>query len=89
MKLNNTYYLLRHGQAISNVENIVSSWPELFENPLTEKGRGQVEEAAKKLQGKQIDIIISSDILRTKETAQIVAKTLGLPIEFDPRLREV
>ncbi len=90
MKLKNTYYLLRHGQALSNVQSTVSSWPEIFENPLTEKGREQAFEAGKKLKDKQIDIIIASDILRAKETAEIVAREIGLSIDhFDQRLREV
>ena len=29
MKLNNKYYLLRHGEAKSNVKNVVSCWPEI------------------------------------------------------------
>ena len=39
--------------------------------------------------GNAIDMIFSSDILRTKQTAEIVSKTLKLEVNFDTRLREV
>ena len=89
MKLNNKYYLLRHGEAVSNVNRICSSWPEEFENPLTENGVAMIEVSAKKLDGKGVSLIFTSDLLRTKQTAEIVAKTLQLPVNFDTRLREI
>ena len=88
MKLHNKYYIMRHGQAVSNVKNIVSCWPEKFKNPLTSLGREKVEESAKKIIGKNIDLIFSSDLLRTKQTAEIVGKFLGIKPIFDKRLRE-
>ena len=89
MQLNNKYYILRHGEAISNVRNVISSWPETFENPLTEKGKEQVAGSAEKLKNKNIDLIFASDVLRAKQTAQIVAQVLKLEIIFDARLREL
>lgn len=83
MKLNNKYYLLRHGEAMSNVKNIVSSWPEKFKNPLTPHGRKQIKASAEKLKNKGIDFIFASDLLRTKQTVEILAKTLNLGSEFD------
>lgn len=89
MKLKNKYYILRHGEAMSNVKNIVSSWPETFKNPLSVTGRRQIKEAAKKLKDKGISLIFASDLLRTKQTAEIVAKSLKLKVKFDTRLREI
>ncbi len=89
MKLNNKYYILRHGEAVSNVKNICSSWPETFENPLTQKGREVIMEDVEKLKGKHVDLIFASDLLRTKQTAEIVAQQLNLEVKFDKRLREV
>jgi len=88
MKLKNKYFLLRHGQALSNIENVISCWPEKREFPLTEEGRVQIKESADKLSDKKIDMIFSSDLLRTKQTAEIVAEKLGLGIKYDERLRE-
>ncbi len=88
-KYKNNYFVLRHGEAISNVKNIISCWPEKFENHLTLKGRRQVKETAKKIKKEKIDIIISSDSLRAKQTAEIVSREIGVPITaYDKRLRE-
>ena len=54
MKLNNKYYILRHGEALSNVREIASSWPETFDNPLTGLGREMVKVAAEKTENTQI-----------------------------------
>lgn len=89
MKLNNKYYIMRHGEAISNVKEIVSSWPEKFENPLTESGKEAVKESAKILKYKNISLIFASDLLRTKQTAEIIGSILGINPEYDKRLREV
>jgi broad specificity phosphatase PhoE len=89
MKLNNKYYLLRHGQAISNVKGICSSWPETFNNPLTEVGRKKIGKAAQQLKNKSISIIFSSDVLRAKQTSEIIGESLKIEPKFDRRLREI
>lgn len=89
MKLNNKYYILRHGQALSNVRQICSCWPEKFKNPLTKKGKEQVKKAAQELKDKNINLIFSSPLLRTKQTAEIVGKLLKIKPKFDKRLREI
>ncbi len=89
MKFNNQYYILRHGRAISNEQRIVSSWPEKFENPLTEEGKKQINEIASEIEKLNIDLIFASDLLRTKQTAEIIADALKLEIIFDKRLREI
>jgi broad specificity phosphatase PhoE len=89
MKTRNTYFLLRHGKAISNKEKIVSSWPEKFKNFLIEEGVGQIKEILPCLKNERIDLIFSSDVLRAKQTAEIIAGELGLKVNFDERLREI
>jgi len=89
MKSNNTYFLLRHGRAILNKKRIVSSWPEKFKNHLTKEGKKQIEEILPRLRRERIDFIFSSDLLRTRQTAEMVAEKLGLKISFDKRLREI
>jgi len=71
------------------VRSVISSWPETFENHLTERGVGMIQESAKILKDKQIDFIFSSDLLRTQETSKIVSDAIGVPVQFDERLREV
>jgi len=89
MKLNNTYFILRHGGARSNKEKFVSCWPEKIYNPLTSKGIKQIKQLIPLLKKKKIDLIFSSDLLRTKQTAEIIASQLNLKINFDKRLREI
>jgi len=89
MKLNNKYYFLRHGEAVSNVKSLNSSWPEKFYNPLTSKGKNQVKESLKNIKNKKIDFIFSSDLLRTKLTVGIAEKLLNVKPKFDKRLREI
>lgn len=89
MELKNTYYMLRHGEAVSNATEVFSCWPETFENPLTPRGVAMANEAAAILEDKGIDLVFASDILRAKQTAQIAAEKLGLEIVFDERLREI
>ncbi len=84
----NTYYILRHGHSLRNQKNIVCCWPEKNKCPLTNKGKEQVKKIAKGFKSKKIDIIFSSDLLRTKQTAEIVGKELDISPKFDKRLRE-
>ena len=87
--LQNTYYLIRHGQALSNVSNILISSIELSdESPLTDQGIQEIEHLGLRLHTEQITGIISSDFLRTRQTAGILATQLGVPILLDKRLRE-
>ena len=86
-KPKNTYYVMRHGEAWSNVHNILDKGTNL-ENHLSEKGVQQVKDSAHSLLDKNIDIVISSPVLRGKETAEIVAEILGVPLTLDERLRE-
>lgn len=89
-KSGNTFTLLRHGEATHNLTGTASCDPE-GKHGLTEKGRAQVAEAAEKVKAHGIDKIYTSPIRRARETAALVAKTLGLreeDIVCDARLRE-
>ena len=89
MKLKNTYYLLRHGESLKNVMDFESCWPEKRYSPLTKKGKKEAKKAGLEAKSKKIDIIFHSNLLRTKQTAKIVGKILGVNPESDKRLREV
>lgn len=87
-KYNNKYFVLRHGQALSNKKEIISYWPEKFHDPLTLKGIRQIKSAVRKLKTKKIDLIFASDLLRTSQTAEIAAKSKKIKPKYDKRLRE-
>lgn len=86
----NTFYFLRHGEALSNKNNLLSaSVPEKFYNPLTKRGISQTKKAAKKIKKEKIDLIYSSELLRAKQTAQIIAQATKAKIKYDWRLNEI
>ncbi len=91
MKLKNRYYILRHGQTDWQTKKKEWTYPKL-DSPkikLTKRGEIQIKEAAQKFKGRKIDLIFSSDFFRTRQTSKIVAKALGVTINFDKRLRDV
>ena len=86
----NSFYVIRHGEALSNAKKFTSSWPEKNKNPLTKKGISQIKKSLKNLSKLNIDLIVSSDIERTKETAKIIKDSLNIKtLLFDKRLREI
>ena len=87
--MNNHYFLLRHGESLKNVKNFESCWPEKRRVPLTRRGRAQAEKAAAEAGKKKIDLIFSSDILRARQTAEIVGKRIQVKPILDKRLREI
>ncbi|MEO8638071.1 MAG: class I tRNA ligase family protein [Candidatus Taylorbacteria bacterium] len=86
----NSYFVMRHGEAESNVLDIISSDPNQY--GLTERGKGEVKESAKKLKTMGIDLIVTSPFKRTLSTARILREALGLPREVlivDSLLHEI
>ena len=77
--------LWRHGQTDWNIENRFQGHTDI---PLNAVGRFQVEHAAKVLIGMNPIKIVSSDLSRTRETADALAQLSGLPIITDIGLRE-
>jgi broad specificity phosphatase PhoE len=76
--------LARHGETDWNREH---KWQGQSGPALNQEGRRQARELAAKVGN--VDAIYSSDTVRAKETAEIVAAQLGLEVRTDPRLREV
>ncbi len=88
-KQKNRYLIMRHGEALLNVEG-VASYALDGRHKLTFRGRVQAERAAKKFKKEKVDFIFSSDLKRTEETAEIAASVLGIKkINFDARIREI
>jgi len=81
---------MRHGETKYQVtkSNILYSQKEQFTLSITPRFKKIIKEKAKKLKEKNIDLIYASDFYRTKQTAEIVAKELGLKIKLDKRLRD-
>jgi isoleucyl-tRNA synthetase len=90
-KSDNSYFMMRHGEAESNLTGSIRSALDTTD-ALTEKGKEQLTGAIKNLRDKNIDLIVASPLMRTKESAQMVKEVLGLSddqLVFDERLIEL
>lgn len=89
-KSGNKYYAMRHGYGQHMEQGVVASFDHDAYH-LTEEGKAGVAVSAEGLKDKNITKIFTSPLLRTRETARIVAEHLGLSPEaviVDHRLRE-
>ncbi len=89
-KNGNQYFAMRHGYGQHMEQGVVSSIDHDSYH-LTEEGKVGVEKSAESLKEKKITKIFTSPLLRTRETAKIVAEKLGIhedAIVVDHRLRE-
>jgi 2,3-bisphosphoglycerate-dependent phosphoglycerate mutase len=88
MKLMTTIGLVRHGITEWNLLGIAQGSSDI---PLNETGRQQAAALAERLSLEEPwDMIVSSDLVRAKETAEIIARCLKLPVSFfDKRIREM
>ena len=87
----NRYLVMRHGEAESNLEVKITTDVQT-NDPLTEKGIDQVKATAEKLKERHIDMIIVSPFSRTRQTAEIIRETLGLPLDAvvtEARMQEI
>ncbi|MGQ0830855.1 MAG: histidine phosphatase family protein [Microthrixaceae bacterium] len=76
--------LVRHGQSEWNADG---RWQGQADPPLTDLGRAQALHATRALG--QVDAIVSSDLQRAAETAEIISEALGIgPVARMPGLRE-
>ncbi|MBP1994746.1 histidine phosphatase family protein [Paenibacillus eucommiae] len=84
--MSTTLGLIRHGR---------TEWNQLgklqgqTDTDLTDEGRNQAQLLGLRLKNEAWDGIISSDLSRAKETAEIISAQSGIPIvAFDARIRE-
>jgi 2,3-bisphosphoglycerate-dependent phosphoglycerate mutase len=80
--------LLRHGRSRADDEEVHEG---RYDSPLTDVGRAQVRARALgwRDKGERFDLIICSPLVRARETAELVAETLGAPLEADDDWMEV
>ena len=79
---------VQHTQSVHHTNGMVGSWTDW---ELTEKGKQQADNIGRNLKaelaGKNF-IMYSSDLLRAKQTAQIIAEHLGVTPIFKSELKE-
>jgi len=86
-----TLVLLRHGVTEHTSAKRFSGGLGGDNPALSEEGRAQVRAAAEWLKGirDRVDAVVSSPVRRTRESAEIVAQQLGLPLEEEPGFAEM
>lgn len=80
---------VRHGQAESNAKGVCSGDQGKADYSLTANGRRQLEKTVKEIKNEKVDLIFSSDFLRTKQSAEFFAKKIKKGIIYDKRLRDI
>jgi broad specificity phosphatase PhoE len=78
-------FIFRHGETAWNVEGRFQGHTDI---PLNDNGRAQATLLIPKLREAGIQSILTSDLSRARETAQIIAAPLAIPIFEDERIRE-
>lgn len=78
-------FLMRHAQTELNALGLWQCWQDESLNIL---GIMQAENSKNIVSGINPEVIVSSDLKRARETAEIVAKELGIEVKVDKRLRE-
>lgn len=86
MSTSTRIYLFRHGRTDWNAEGRIQGHLDI---PLNDEGREQARRLAPPLARLGIEAFLSSDLLRTRETALLARGSLEVPIEFDAGLREI
>jgi broad specificity phosphatase PhoE len=81
-----TVWFVRHGETDWNAE---MRWQGYTDIPLNDAGRKQAARAGEALRGRPLKGILSSDLSRARETAEIIAAPHGLPVFTTDKLREV
>lgn len=84
-----TLYVVTHPQSVHHVEGKVGGW---YDTGLTDLGRRQAEAIAARLAdlcAGQAPGLISSDLLRCSQTADIIGRRLQLTPRLTPDLREM
>ena len=81
------FYIFRHGESTYNIKGLIQG--RLNTSVLTEKGKLQAEKIGWYLKDKNIEIILTSPLLRAKQTAEIANKFLNVSIVEDERFIEV
>jgi probable phosphoglycerate mutase len=61
---------------------------QLPDNPLSPRGIAQAERLARRLEREGIAAIVASDFARAAQTAERLARVIGLPVHHDPLLQE-
>ena len=80
-----TLLLIRHGETAWNAERRLQGHLDI---PLNPEGERQASLLAAALAGEALDLVVSSDLMRARQTAQAIANLRGMSLQVEPGLRE-
>ncbi len=80
-----TLFIFRHGETDWNKEGRFQG---RFDIPLNETGRKQAERLREFFSLNPVEVFLSSDLARARETAEIAKGELDVPVVLESRLRE-
>lgn len=80
-------FFVRHGQTNYNVLGLCNDNPNKDVH-LTDLGKQQAEKVADKIKNIHIDLVIISELPRTKETASIITKNHQVEFKIDSRIND-
>ncbi|MGB4966817.1 MAG: histidine phosphatase family protein [Candidatus Saccharimonadales bacterium] len=76
-------YFVRHGESYINIEDVFATKPGApNDKGLTSRGKAQAQAGADKAAARHFkpDLVVASPLVRARETAEIIARTLGYPL---------
>lgn len=79
-------FIIRHAEAEGNLYRRLHGQ---YDSLLTENGLKQVAALRKRFEKEQVDACYSSDLIRTRMTAKAIYEPKHLPLQTDPRFREI
>ena len=80
-----TLYLVRHGETVDNAAHIMQGQTP---GELNAAGVAQAEELAARMANEPIDVFVSSDLKRSVQTCEIIARKHHAEVVTTPLLRE-
>ena len=80
-----TLFLVRHGETVDNARMVMQGQTP---GQLNDEGRRQAHELSDRLKDEHLDAVVASDLRRSVETAEILARPHRLEVVTTPLLRE-
>lgn len=79
-------FIVRHGETLWNREKRIQGSADI---ELSDYGRELAQKTAEGMKDIRFDRIISSPLVRAQETAKILRGSRNVPVETDPRIKEM
>lgn len=79
-------YMIRHGETDFNKQRRIQGQSDI---PLNAYGRELARKTGKGLKDVGFDLVITSPLIRAKETAQLIAGERDIPFIEEPRIQEI